>query len=62
MDYKLFNNFWQIEIQIEYVMHGGDISPRAVEQAIQISETKYRSAMASLNADFESSYRIFKTA
>ena len=45
-------------IRIEYVLHGKDIKPNAVEQAIQLSETKYCSAMASLNASFESTYRI----
>lgn len=45
-------------IQIEYVLHGKDIKPKAVEQAIELSETKYCSVMASLNADVEHSYRI----
>ena len=45
-------------IQIEYVLHGKDIKSKAVEQAIELSETKYCSVMASLNADVEHSYRI----
>jgi len=45
-------------INIEYVLYGQDLKPRAVEQAIQLSETKYCSAMASLNANFENTYRI----
>ena len=45
-------------IQIEYVFSGRDIKPNAVEQAIQLSETKYCSASASLNADIDSAYRI----
>lgn len=45
-------------IQIEYVLHGKNIKPKAVEQAIELSETKYCSVMASLNADVEHSYRI----
>jgi putative redox protein len=45
-------------IQIEFVLHGIGITPKAVEQAIQLSETKYCSAIASLNANFESTYRI----
>lgn len=49
-------------IQIEYVLHGRDIKPEAVEQAIALSETKYCSAMASLNAKFTSSYRIVGSA
>ena len=46
------------EIHIEYVLQGKGIKPKAVEQAIQLSETKYCGAMASLNADFETTYRI----
>ncbi len=45
-------------IYIEYIVHGKDIKPNAVEHAIQLSEEKYCSAMASLNAGFEHSYRI----
>ena len=46
------------DIQIEFVLNGKDIKPKAVEQAIQLSETKYCGAMASLNATFETIYRI----
>jgi putative redox protein len=46
------------DIQIEYVLHGKNIKPKAVEQAIQLSETKYCGAVASLNATFETIYRI----
>ena len=49
------------KIQIEFVLHGKGIKPKAVEQAIQLSETKYCSALASLNASFESTYRIVDT-
>lgn len=45
-------------IRIEYVLSGKGIKPNAVEQAILLSETKYCSAMASLNASFESNFRI----
>jgi putative redox protein len=45
-------------IAIEYVLYGHDIPPQAVERAIELSETKYCSAIASLNARFEHSYRI----
>ena len=45
-------------IQIEMILSGTDIKPKAVEQAIHLSETKYCSAKASLNADFETTYRI----
>jgi hypothetical protein len=37
---------------------GRDIPPASVEQAIKLSGTKYCSAMASLNTNFEHSYRI----
>jgi len=46
------------DIHIEFVLHGKGLKPKAVEQAIQLSETKYCGAMASLNADFKTSYRI----
>ncbi len=46
------------EIHIEFVLHGKGLKPKAVEQAIQLSETKYCGAMASLNADFKTTYRI----
>ena len=45
-------------IQIEYVLTGTGIRERDVERAIQLSEEKYCSAMGSLNATFEHSYRI----
>ena len=46
------------KINIVYILCGKDIKPKAVEQAIALSEKKYCSAMASLNAEFEHSYRI----
>jgi len=46
------------DVHIEYVFQGKGIKPKAVEQAIQLSETKYCGAMASLNADFETTHRI----
>jgi putative redox protein len=45
-------------IHIEYVLYGSDIKPKGVEQAIELSEKKFCSAMASMNAAFEHSYRI----
>jgi putative redox protein len=45
-------------IHIEYIFHGKGIKSKAVEQAIRLSETKFCSAMASLNAEFEHAYRI----
>jgi len=47
-------------IHIEYVLYGSDIKPKGVEQAIELSEKKFCSAMASMNAEFEHSYRIVK--
>ena len=49
------------KIAIEYILYGKTIKPKAVEQAIKLSETKYCSAMASVNAVFEHSYRIVET-
>jgi len=46
------------DVHIEFVFHGKGIKPKAVEQAIQLSATKYCGAMASLNADFDTTYRI----
>jgi putative redox protein len=46
------------DIHIEFVLHGKGIKPKAVEQAIQLSETKYCGAMASLNTDVKTAYRI----
>jgi putative redox protein len=48
-------------IHIEYVLYGRGIKPKDVERAIELSETKYCSATASLNASFEHSYRIVET-
>ena len=50
------------DIHIEYVLHGRDIRPSAVERSIELSETKYCSAMASLNAKISHSYRIVEEA
>ena len=48
-------------IHVEYVLHGRGLKTRDVERAIELSETKYCSATASLNASFEHSYRIVET-
>ena len=45
-------------IHIEYLISGTGIKPRDVERAIQLSEEKYCSATASLNATVEHSYKI----
>jgi putative redox protein len=46
------------DIHIEYILQGKGLKSKAVEQAIELSETKYCGAMASLNADFKTTYRI----
>ena len=46
------------KISIVYMLYGKGIKPKAVEQAIKLSETKYCSATASVNAEYEHSYRI----
>lgn len=45
-------------IHVEYVLTGTGISERAVERAIELSETKYCSAIGSLNATLTHSFRI----
>lgn len=45
-------------IDIEFVVRGRGIRPKAVAQAIALSETKYCGAIASLKARVETSYRI----
>jgi len=48
------------EIEIEYLLWAEELSPKAVEQAIELSEEKYcsASAMMSKSAEIRSSYRI----
>lgn len=46
------------KMAITYTLFGKGIKPKAVEQAIELSETKYCSAMASMNAEVAHSYRI----
>jgi putative redox protein len=48
------------DVHIEYVLRGTGIGEKAVEQAIQLSEEKYCSALASLNVRFSHSYRILE--
>jgi len=45
-------------IHIEYLLSGKNIPSKAVEQAITLSEEKYCSASASLNAEITHSYKI----
>ena len=55
-DYPMVYN----EIVIEYLIWAEDLSPKAVELAIELSEGKYCSAsvMMSKSAEIRSSYRI----
>ena len=48
------------EIEIEYLFWADDLAPKAVEQAIELSEGKYcsASAMMAKSAEIRSSYRI----
>ncbi len=46
------------KIHIEYVVYGKNIKPKDVARAIELSETRYCSAIASVNATLSSSYRI----
>ncbi len=45
-------------IHIEYVVHGTDLKPDGIKQAIDLSEQKYCGAMASLNARITHAFRI----
>jgi putative redox protein len=49
-------------IQIEYIVIGTGIEPRDVEIAIKLSEEKYCSAVASVNAEVTHSHRIVAPA
>ena len=48
------------QIHLEYVVQGTEVDPRAVERAIELSQTKYCSATAMLekSAQITTSYRI----
>jgi putative redox protein len=48
------------KIHVEYVVTGKGVKPEAVERSIELSETKYCSAMAMLRqtAEITTSYRI----
>ncbi len=49
-------------IEIEYLVTGTGIEPRDVEIAVKLSEGKYCSAIASVNAEITHSYRIIEPA
>ena len=46
------------DINIEFVVHGKGVKPQDMERSIELSLTKYCSAIASVNADIEHTYRI----
>jgi len=52
------------EIEIEYVVSGHNIDPKAVERSIELSQTKYCSVntMLSKSAVIKTSYRIIEEA
>ncbi len=45
-------------IQLVYEVHGRNLSPRAVEQAVELSENKYCSVRASLGEQVEVTHEI----
>ena len=46
------------KILIEFVLEGKSLSPKEVERSIELSTTKYCSAIGSMSAPVETSYRI----
>lgn len=46
------------DINIEFVVHGKGVRPQDVERSIELSLTKYCSAIASVNANIAHTYRI----
>lgn len=49
-------------IELTYVFTGKDISPQAAARSIELSETKYCGAIASVNAEIVTSFRIEEPA
>jgi putative redox protein len=49
-------------IHLEYVVYGEGITSKEVEMAIRLSESKYCSAIASVNAEVTHSYQIVETS
>jgi putative redox protein len=45
-------------INIEFVVHGKGVKPKDVERSIELSATKYCSAISSINAEVEHTYRL----
>ena len=50
------------KILIEFVLEGKSLSPKEVERSIELSTTKYCSAIGSVKAPVETSYRIVEKA
>ncbi|WP_018133242.1 OsmC family protein [Effusibacillus pohliae] len=46
------------EIHVKYILKGANLTPDKVERAIRLSEDKYCSASASLNARIRTSYEL----
>jgi putative redox protein len=46
------------DIRLEFVVYGQGIKPQDVERSIELSVSKYCSAIANVNANVEHSYRI----
>jgi putative redox protein len=46
------------QLDIEFLVYGEDVSPAAVERAIELSKDKYCGAIASLKAPVQTSYQI----
>jgi putative redox protein len=48
------------QVSIEYLVYGDDVSPKAVERAIELSKEKYCGAIASIKAPVSTSYQILE--
>jgi putative redox protein len=45
-------------IELQFIVRGYDVAPEAVARSIELSQTKYCSVTASLNAEVVATYRI----
>ena len=48
------------KIQMEFLIYGQGVKPSDVERAVELSVTKYCSAIGSINAEVDYSYRILE--
>lgn len=46
------------DLEIEYLLYGNDLKEKDAQQAIELSEQKYCSATASVNANISHSFKI----